>query len=85
VGHKEEGIWKERNQKVLALIPLDLDGYVLSGQWESGKSSYLTSRFVGDFTAWEEDNAKFETGVEKLVKALRADDGAREKPPEPKL
>jgi hypothetical protein len=65
-------------EDVLALIPLDLDGYVLEG-WESKWQSFVTGRFIGDFT----DEERFEDEVERLIKALRA--GARKPPPEPRL
>ena len=82
---KERELMKQRGNKVLSVIPLNLDGYMFSGDWESGKEEQVKSRIAADFTGWETDNAKFESEFAKVVKALRSDGGGREIPPTQKL
>lgn len=82
---KEQQLWKARGEKSLALIPLNLDGYMFTDAWQDGKAIPIKSRLAADFSGWDGDDEKFEREFERLVKALRADGGDREAPPESKL
>ncbi len=82
---KERKLFKERSEKVLALIPLNLDGYVFSDHWRSGKARQVKSRLAADFTGWERDNDKFERAFDALVNALTTDNRGRNPPPTPRL
>jgi hypothetical protein len=81
---KEQHLWKERGKEVLALIPLNLDNYLLS-QWQSGLSTEVKARLAADFSGWESNNEKFEEQFERLVKALRTNSGGKKPPPVCKL
>ena len=77
---KEQQLMKDRRKKVLSLIPLNLDGYMFSDEWTSGKGQQIKERLAADFTGWETDNSKFEEQFERVVKALQTE-GAREDAP----
>lgn len=83
--NKEQRLMKERGEKHLTLIPLNLDGYLFSSELNIGAATQLRSRLAADFTGWETDNKKFEEQLDRLVKALITDAGGREAPPAPKL
>jgi uncharacterized protein YjbI with pentapeptide repeats len=82
---KEQLLTKQRGRKVLALVPLNLDGHLFSNEWTSGKSAQIKSRLAADFTGWETDDTKFDEQLERLVRALRADAGGREATPPSRL
>jgi len=81
---KERTLWEQSQKEVLAIIPLNLDGYLLN-EWNSGKASQVRKRLAADFRGWEASNAKCEEEIEKVIRALRSDEHARERPPKPKL
>lgn len=85
---KEQRLWRERGEKVLALVPVRLDDFVFDG-WMSGKKATVTSRYIADLTTWEggseNDDDRGTAEFEKLVRALSADPLARGLPPAPKL
>lgn len=78
---KERRQWKDRRQKSLVLIPLNLDDYMFSGEWKSGKATEIQARLAADFTDWE-DNMKFNQQVKRLIKALQVGEVKREAPHE---
>jgi hypothetical protein len=78
---KESQLMKERKKKVLALIPLNLDGFLFGKDYQSGKKLEIESRIAANFVGWEKDHALFDRELEKVIRALRTDDGGRETPP----
>ncbi len=74
---KEQEVFKKRQQKILALIPLDLDGYLFTDGWTSGYREQIRRRLAADFKGWETDEGKFQSQMERVVQALRTDKETR--------
>jgi hypothetical protein len=82
---KERQLQKERNEETLAVIPLNLDGFLFDTACTHEHQPTLAKRHAANFVGWQTDEKVFDAQVERVVKALRADDLARPKPPAPKL
>jgi TIR domain len=83
---KERALRKERGKPVRKLIPLNLDNYMFTDRWDLGVlATEIKSRVAADFQGWETNKQNFDIQVDRVIKALRADEGAREKPPPSKL
>jgi hypothetical protein len=52
---------------------------------ERGKKSEIKSRVAANFVGWEKDHALFDRELDKVIRALRTDEGGREKPPASRL
>lgn len=78
---KERELQKTTGKKLLKIIPLNLDGFLFSDDWQSGYRQQVRDRVAADFTNWRKDADKFDRQLEQVVKALRTDGG---KLPEPK-
>jgi len=71
---KENRLYRKRDQNLYSIIPLNLDGYMLSEKWQHPNKNLIIERLYANFGGWENDNDLYETQVEKMIKALRADD-----------
>jgi uncharacterized protein YjbI with pentapeptide repeats len=81
---REQQLTKERGKKVQAIIPLNLDGYIFGNGWKSGYRAQIRRRLAADFRGWDGTHKTFESAVEMVIHALRADEGARPPAPRPK-
>ena len=56
-----------------------------NAHYQSGKKAEIIGCAAANFVGWEKDHALFDRELEKLICALRTDEGGREKPPPAKL
>ena len=58
----------------------------MSPTWGLGThAEEIRSCVAADFRGWETDSVRFDEQVGRVIKALRADEGAQEPPPKPRL
>jgi TIR domain len=80
---KEQELMKEGGKNVLALIPLDLDGY-LFGMYTGADDDLIRTHLSVIFRGWEHDPAIFEQGVEQVLQGLKTH-GGKESSPDSKI
>ena len=54
----------EGGKKVPALIPLNLDSFLFSADYQSGKKAEITNRVAANFVGWEKDHTLFDRELE---------------------
>lgn len=74
---KEQELQRDRGEKVLCVIPLDLDGFLF--EWTDGKATKLRERVAANFT--DRRGRIFNRQIERLVAALRPHNKRRTGPP----
>jgi hypothetical protein len=59
---------------------------MFTDKWDLGVlANEIRSRVAADFRYWEKSSSSFDKQVDRVIKALRPDEGAREKPPPSKF
>jgi uncharacterized protein YjbI with pentapeptide repeats len=67
---REQQIVKREGRQVSLLIPLDLDGYIFSEEWASGKAAQIRARVATDVHGWNSDQARFSAAMSQLTRSL---------------
>lgn len=67
---KEEMLATQKGGSPAFLLPINLDGFILTDQGRSPYRDRLSPRLIADFTNTDEDWRKFNTELEKLVRAV---------------
>jgi len=82
---------REVRDRGRVLFPIGLTSFDAIREWEAfdadiGKDMAREIReyFIPDFSNWK-DQASYQKAFDRLVNDLKADEGARERPPQPKL
>ena len=68
---QEQELAGQPGRAALALIPLNLDGYLFRPEWRNWQQQPLTSRPVADFAGWDADPARFDAQLDSVVRALQ--------------
>lgn len=66
---ERESFPKHGNRKPV-LLPLNIDNYMFSADWQNAKKTQIQSRLAADFVGWNKE-AKFRSSLEKVISALK--------------
>ena len=55
------------------LYPLNLDGFMFTGDWKFKREKLVTTRVAADFTGWRRNAEKFDQELDVLIKRLQGE------------
>lgn len=67
---KERKRMRDLEKKDFSLIPLDLDGYMFSEEWQNAKKADLHTRRAANFNNWCSVPESFDQGIGEIIDAL---------------
>ena len=68
----ERALQREDNEGKNVLFPIRIDDYIFA-KWQHPRKADVVAKVVGDFSGWDTDVTKYETALQKLLKALKAE------------
>jgi len=69
----ERACQREVRDKKDILFPVTVDNYV-HGRWDHHRQADVCKKVIGDFIGWEDDPAKYEASLNKLIDDLNRDE-----------
>lgn len=67
---REQQFRQQTGRDRAMLLPLNLDGYFLGGNWRHRHQNLVRSRLAAEFSGWRRNNTKFERELTDLAGAL---------------
>src|SRR5712692_7392980 len=71
----ERALQREDREGKYVLFPIRLDNYIFDC-WEHPRKADVLAKVVGDFRGWNRNAAKYDASFQRLLKALKAQNGA---------
>ena len=75
----ERALQREDRERSNVLFPVRVDDYLLE-QWQHPRKADVLSKVVEDFSGWDHGVKKYRSSFERLLDALRAENGASIQP-----
>jgi hypothetical protein len=66
---KERQVLRDTGERFRALIPIDIDGFIFSGECKYSKAQDILSRRIANFSTWREPK-HFSDGVKQIICSL---------------
>ena len=76
---KERVLKQKTGKDIETLLPLNLDGFMFSGDWKNPNEKKISSRSAADFVGWRRNKTKLDEECDKLAKKLIGDDKVKKK------